>query len=129
MTPVNTCRESTQRVAQVDHRVDAAAEKVRRLHPAIPQKSNPIGMGIERNYHWDPLRKASIHTGLRDLAGPTLWAYRLHNDPSEFMQSRKLIPSLRPRHVWCSTNLSANLLTSYMCIKRISEPNLSRDIN
>jgi hypothetical protein len=56
---------------QVDHRVDAAAEKVRRVHAPIPQKSNSIGIELRRIRHGVRPHKASIHAGCQGFAGPT----------------------------------------------------------
>jgi len=63
LMPRHALREYRQRVPQIDHGVDPAAEKVRRLHLPIPQKSTPIGIEFKRNRHRDSPRKASIHAG------------------------------------------------------------------
>jgi hypothetical protein len=41
LSPGKPLRHYRQRIVQVDHRVDASAKKVGRLHPQIPQKSTP----------------------------------------------------------------------------------------
>ena len=66
-----------QGILQVDHRVDACAKKVGRLHPRIPQKSTPRttlpeGLGAPRLP-----RIARIHAGWRGFARATRHRPRL----------------------------------------------------
>jgi hypothetical protein len=69
--PIQTRRQHGQRVVQVDHRVNAGAEKVVRLHARIPQKSTPhttLFGGIGGPGLHEQLR---IHAACRRIAGPT----------------------------------------------------------
>lgn len=72
LCPRQPSRQHRQRIVQVDHRVNARAEEVGRLHPRIPQKSCSVGAEFEGNHQQDSGRKASIHAGCRRSAGPTI---------------------------------------------------------
>ena len=72
LIPRKPRRQHRQRVAQVDHRVDASVEKIGRLHPRIPQKTIPQRFILEGIGLQSLPRKVSIHAGWRDFAGPTM---------------------------------------------------------
>jgi hypothetical protein len=74
LIPGKPPRQHRQWIVQFDHRVDAGAEKVGRLHLRIPQESNPQSF-IPEGFGVPSLpRKVSIHAGWRDFAGPTQYA-------------------------------------------------------
>jgi len=57
-------------IAQVDHRVDASAEKVGRLHPRIPR--NPLHLDLNPRKSSARFRPKTWHScGLADFAGAT----------------------------------------------------------
>lgn len=60
-----------QRVAQVDHVVQAGAEKSGVDMRQIPQESGPWRIKFNRSSEQESHRKLSIHVGCRRIAGPT----------------------------------------------------------
>ena len=60
-----------QRIIQIDHGVNAAAEKVDCLHTKIPQKVSLLLTLLERNGAQDLDKKTSVYAGWRGFAGPT----------------------------------------------------------
>jgi hypothetical protein len=72
LIPGQSRREYRQRIVQIDHGVNAAAEKVLFLHHRFPQESTlhqtfPEGFGVHDLY-----KKASFHAGWRGFAGPLI---------------------------------------------------------
>jgi hypothetical protein len=72
LIPRQPGRQHRQGIIEVDHRVDACAKEVGRLHPRIPQKSTPRitlpeGFGVPRLH-----KNTSFHAGWRGFAGPTM---------------------------------------------------------
>ena len=63
LTPRQPCGQHRQRIVQIDHGVNAAAEKVDRLHTQIPQKvSLPLTFFEGFGGH-DLHNKVSVHAG------------------------------------------------------------------
>ena len=71
LLPRQPSGEHRQRVVQVDHGVDAGAEKIRRLHAQIPRKKTPHTMLLEGNGARRLPRFARDGAGSRRFAGPT----------------------------------------------------------
>ena len=73
LLPGQACGQHRQGIVQIDHGVDAATEKVQRLHPRIPQKvslpTTLLGRFSAQGLH----QKPRIDAGWRGFAGPTMY--------------------------------------------------------